>query len=471
MTNVDLARLQFAATTLYHFLFVPVTIGMAWLTAIMQTAWRRTGNEEWLRLTRFFGKLLIINVAIGVATGLVQEFQFGMNWSTYSRFVGDVFGAPLAIEGLLAFFLESTFLGIWIFGWNKLSHRVHLATIYLAAVGATLSAVFILAANSWMQHPVGYTINPQTGRAQLNDIGAVFTNQVFLWALPHTLLAALVSGSAVLLAVACWHLRRAKEVEVFRRAAVLALVVMFPATGLALMTGARLAVTLTALQPMKIASMEALWDTEQPASFSVFQIGGMTATDQTPAVDVEIPHLLSILATASWDGEVEGINQVQAQEQAQYGPGNYIPVVYFSYYGLRVMAYVGTWMLAMSGFGLFLLWRKKLNTARWFHRIATWSVIGPFLINAAGWILAETGRQPWIVWGLQQTDNAASPGVSAAQVGFTLGGFLLVYGVLAVVDTVLMLRFSRRDLDPAPPGAGGDPDDEHAPPPIPALSY
>jgi cytochrome d ubiquinol oxidase subunit I len=482
MNATDLARVQFATTTLFHFFFVPITIGLFWLTAFMQTAWRRTGNETWLRLTRFMGKLLLINVAIGVATGLVQEFEFGMNWSTYARFVGDVFGAPLAIEGLAAFFLESTFLGIWIFGWNKLKPRVHLATIYLAAVGSTLSAVFIIAANSWMQHPVGYTINPTTGHAELDSIGAVFTNPIFLWAIGHTIFASFVAGGCILLSVACWHLKKGREVDAFRRAATLALVVLFPTTGLALMTGARLAVTVTQLQPMKTASFEALWNSEGPAGFSIVQFGGMTADDQTPSFDIEVPHLLSILATNTWDGEVQGINQSQTSEQQQYGPGNYIPVVYFTYWGLRVMAYVGSLVLVISGIGLFLVWRKKLATSRWFQRVGVWTVLAPFLINAGGWILAETGRQPWIVWGLQPTGQAASPSVSAAQVGFTLGGFIGLYVILGVVDGWLMVRASRRDLDdvPAEWGLDDDPDDDHddddkpdrdTPTKIPALSY
>ncbi|HET7741620.1 MAG TPA: cytochrome ubiquinol oxidase subunit I, partial [Mycobacterium sp.] len=355
MSANDLARLQFATTTLFHFFFVPMTIGLFWLTAFMQTAWRRHGNESWLRLTRFMGKLLLINVAIGVATGLVQEFEFGMNWSSYSRFVGDVFGAPLAIEGLAAFFLESTFLGIWIFGWDRLKPRVHLATIYLAAIGSTLSAVFIIAANSWMQHPVGYTINPTTGRAQLDSIGAVFTNPIFLWAISHTIFAAFTAGGCVLLSVACWHLKMGRDVEPFRKAATLALIVLFPATGLALMTGARLAVTITQIQPMKTAAFEALWNSESPASFSVVQWGGMTAYDQTPSFDIEIPYLLSILATNTANGEVVGINQTQAATQQQYGQGNYIPVVYFTYWGLRAMAYVGSLVLLISAVGLFLV--------------------------------------------------------------------------------------------------------------------
>jgi len=474
MTANDLARLQFATTTLFHFLFVPMTIGLFWLTAFMQTAWRRHGNEAWLRLTRFMGKLLLINVAIGVATGLVQEFEFGMNWSSYSRFVGDVFGAPLAIEGLAAFFLESTFLGIWIFGWNKLKPRTHLAAIYFAAIGSTLSAVFIIAANSWMQHPVGYSINPQTGRAQLESIGAVFTNPVFIWAIAHTIFASFVAGGCVLLSVACWHLKKKREVEPFRKAATLALIVLFPATGLSLMTGARLAVTITQLQPMKTAAFEALWNTKAPASFSVVQFGGMTATDQTPSFDIEIPNLLSILATNTWDGPVAGINQTQAATQQQYGAGNYIPVVYFTYWGLRVMAYVGSLVLLVAIVGLFLVWRKKLTTSRWFLRIGVWMAVAPLLINAGGWILAETGRQPWIVWGLQQTANANSPSVSTAQVAFTLGGFIALYLGLGVLDGWLMIRAARRNLDDVADEWGldeEDDDEKHKPTKIPALSY
>ncbi len=477
MSANDLARLQFATTTLFHFFFVPMTIGLFWLTAFMQTAWRRHGNEAWLRLTRFMGKLLVINVAIGVATGLVQEFEFGMNWSSYSRFVGDVFGAPLAIEGLAAFFLESTFLGIWIFGWNRLKPRTHLATIYLAAIGSTLSAVFIIAANSWMQHPVGYSINPQTGRAQLESIGAVFTNPIFIWGIAHTVFAAFVAGGCVLLAVACWHLKKSRDVEPFRKAATLALIVLFPATGLSLMTGARLAVTITQLQPMKTAAFEALWNSESPASFSVVQWGGMTAYDQTPSFDIEIPYLLSILATNTANGEVVGINQMQTTTQQQYGDGNYIPVVYFTYWGLRVMAYVGSFVLLVSVVGLFLVWRKKLTTSRWFLRLGVWMAVAPFLINAGGWILAETGRQPWIVWGLQKTTDASSPSVSTAQVAFTLGGFVLLYLVLGVLDGWLMIRAARRDLDEVPDEWGLDDEDEddprhdHRPTKIPALSY
>jgi cytochrome bd ubiquinol oxidase subunit I len=299
MSAVDWSRLQFATTTIYHFLFVPLTIGLAFLTAILQTLWYRKGHPEHLRLTRFFGTLLVINVAVGVVTGLVQEFQFGMNWSSYSRFVGDVFGAPLAMEGLAAFFLESVFLGLWLFGWDRLSKRVHLATIWAVAVGGVGSAAFIMAANSWMQRPVGYQLNSAGDRAQLTDIWAVLTNEVFLWAYLHVLAASLVTASVVMLAVSAWQLRRGANRGLFQHSAKLAIIALIPATMLALFFGGRLGINETRYQPMKIAAAEANWNTCQPCSFSVFQIGGGN-NDQDPKKIIEIPHLLSVLAEARW---------------------------------------------------------------------------------------------------------------------------------------------------------------------------
>src|SRR5512134_1558181 len=290
VTTVDLARIQFATTSLYHFLFVPLTLGLAPLVAVMQTLWYRGGDEGWLRLARFFGTLMLINFAIGVATGLVQEFQFGMNWSIYSEYVGDVFGAPLAIEGLAAFMLESTFLGLWIFGWDRLSRRVHLATVWLFAIGSWLSALFIIVANSWMQRPVGSDV--VDGRAQLTSIWELLTNRFAIWAYVHVLLVGLTTAAMVILGVACWHLLRGRNVELFRRAAKLSLVVAVPVSAVNLMVGSYLGEVVTTYQPMKIAATEALWETEQPAAFSLFQIGGFTVDDQTPAFDIEIPHLL-----------------------------------------------------------------------------------------------------------------------------------------------------------------------------------
>ncbi|HEU0192721.1 MAG TPA: cytochrome ubiquinol oxidase subunit I [Streptosporangiaceae bacterium] len=447
MSQLDLARLQFASTTIYHFLFVPLTIGLSFLVALLQTAWTRRGDEAYLRLTKFFGVLLVINIAIGVVTGLVQEFQFGMAWSAYSRYVGDVFGAPLAIEGLAAFFLESTFLGLWVFGWGRLSKRVHLATIWLVALGGVLSAAFIMAANSWMQHPVGSTVT--SGRARLTDIWALLTNPVFVWGYIHVLLASLLTGAVVMLAVSAWHLRRGSETQVFHKTATLSTVVLLPTALLAMMVGSHLGVIEDEYQPMKIAAAEAQWDTCQPCSFSAFQIGG-GSRDETPDKILEIPHLLSVLATGTWNGQVEGLNSVNARYQQQYGPGDYVPNVFIQYWSMRVMAYLATLALLLALWGAWLLWRKKMTTAKWFLRLAVWSLPLPFLMNTAGWLLTENGRQPWIVQGLQLTKDGVSPSVSTATVAIGLSVFLALYVVLGVVDAMLMFRYARIRPAPAP---------------------
>ena len=447
VTTVDLARIQFATTSLYHFLFVPLTLGLAPLVAVMQTLWRRTGNDAWLRLTKFFGTLLLINFAIGVATGLVQEFQFGMNWSVYSVFVGDVFGAPLAIEGLAAFMLEATFLGVWIFGWDRLSPRVHLATIWIAAAGTWLSAYFILVANSWMQRPVGYQL--VDGRAELTSISALLGNRFALHAWLHVILVGLTTGSMLVFGVACWHFARGRNVEIFRKAALLALVVLVPISAANLAIGSRFGIVTTTYQPMKIAASEALWNTEQPAPFSLFQIGGFTESDQTPSFDIAIPKLLSFLATGSIDGTVQGLNQVQAEYESKYGPGDYIPPVVVAYWAMRTMAYLGTLVFFIAALGAFLYWRGRLETTRWFNWVAVAGIAFPFIAALAGWVLTEVGRQPWIVQGLLKTVDANSPSVSTWTIGLSLGVFIGLYLVLAVVDFVLMRRYAR--LDPEEP--------------------
>ena len=460
--NLDLARWQFAITSIYHFLFVPVTIGLAFLVALLQTAWYRNGDETYRKLARFFGTLLLINVAIGVVTGLIQEFEFGMNWSAYSRLVGNVFGGPLAMEGLVAFFLESTFLGIWIFGWNRLSKKAHLATIWLVAAGTMLSAAFIMAANSWMQHPVGYTINHQTGQPQLTNIFALFTNPVFLWGYTHVVLASLVTGSVLMLGVSAWHMRKQHQVEAFRRAAVISLAVLLPATVLTLFVGSELGVVEETYQPMKIAAAEALWNTcPSHCSFSVVQIGGGN-NDQTPTQIINIPDLLSILATNHVYGTVQGLNNLNAQYQKEYGPGNYVPNVFIQYWSMRVMAYLATVVFILAAWGAWLLYRRRLDRAKWFLRIAPWAVVLPFLINTAGWLLTENGRQPWIVQGLMKTANGVSSSVSAAEIWISIAVFVLIFTVLGVADGWLMVRYSRRDLgaDPlakvtSPGGAAG----------------
>jgi cytochrome d ubiquinol oxidase subunit I len=456
--NVDLARAQFALTSIYHFLFVPVTMGLSFLVAVLQTVWHRSGNDEWRRLTRFFGNLLLINIAVGVVTGLVQEFEFGMNWSAYSRYVGDVFGGPLAMEGLAAFFLESTFLGLWLFGWDRLSRRVHLFCIWMVALGSSLSAAFIMAANSWMQHPVGYAAgNPP----RLDDIGALFTNPVFLWGYLHVLLAALATGALVLLAVSAWQLRRGREAETFTRSAALAISVLVPVSIALVLVGSQLGVIETTYQPMKIAAAEAQWNTCQPCSFSAFQIRG-GRDDETPTKVIAIPHLLSILATLSWNGQVKGLNQLQTQYEKQYGPGNYVPNVFIQYWSMRVMAYLATAIVLLSLWGAWLLHRRRLAQARWFLFAAVWAVVTPFLMNTAGWMLTENGRQPWIVQGLMKTHDGVSPSVSATEIWISIGVFAVLYAALGAIDLVLMLRYARREL----PATASE-----TPRSVPALTY
>ena len=465
--STDLARWQFATTSIYHFLFVPVTIGLAFLIAILQTAWHRNGKPEYRRITRFFGILLLINVAVGVVTGLVQEFEFGMNWSAYSRFVGDVFGAPLAMEGLGAFFLESTFLGLWVFGWDRLPKRLHLACIWLVAIGSMLSAMFILAANSWMQHPVGYSINHTTH--QLNNVLALFTNPTFLWGYVHVILASLVTGCAVMLAVSAWYLRHGIEINAFKRSAHLALVVLIPTLGLALFVGSELGVVEAKYQPVKIAAAEAQWTTCQPCSFSAFQIGGGNQ-DMTPTKVIAIPYLLSFLATNSFKGKVVGLSELQQQYEKQYGPGNYIPNVFIQYWSMRVMAYLAAAMFAFALWGGWLLHRNKLQHSRWFLRLALWAVIAPFLMNTAGWMLTENGRQPWIVQGLMKTVEGASPSVSTTEIWISLIAFVLLYVALGAADLILMLRYAKRGL-PDEAAEPGQPRDVIAGGPTPEMAY
>ena len=445
---------------------MPVTIGLAFLVAILQTAWHRNDKPEYKRLTRFYGTLLLINVAVGVVTGLVQEFEFGMNWSAYSRFVGDVFGAPLAMEGLAAFFLESTFLGLWIFGWGRLPKRVHLACIWLVAIGSMLSALFILAANSWMQHPVGYALNSH-GQPELNNIWALFTNPTFLWGYVHVILASLVTGSLVMLAVSAWHLRKQRQAEAFQHAARLSVVVLLPVIVLQLFVGNKLGEIEATYQPVKIAAAEAQWENCQPCSFSAFQVGGGDK-DKTPTKVIAIPHLLSVLATGTFNGPVEGLNQLQREDVKKYGPGNYIPNVFIQYWSMRVMAYLGALILLLALWGGWLVHRGTLARSRWFLRVSLWAVVTPFLMNTAGWLLTENGRQPWIVQGLMKTINANSPSVSSTDIWISLIAFVLVYIALGAADLVLMLRYGRKELDHEeddPSGAGSGATT------IPALTY
>jgi cytochrome d ubiquinol oxidase subunit I len=460
MDPLDIARWQFGITTVYHFFFVPLTIGLSALVAGLQTAWVRTGRTDYLRATKFWGKLFLINFAMGIVTGIVQEFQFGMNWSAYSRFVGDVFGAPLAIEGLLAFFVESTFLGLWIFGWDRLPKKIHLACVWLVAFGTLLSAYFILAANSWMQHPVGYHVNAATGRAELTDFWAVLTNSTMLVAFPHTITAAFVTAGLFVVGVSAWHLARGRHVEVFRPSLKMALVVtLVSASGVAV-TGDLQGKVMTAQQPMKMAAAEALYSTEQPASFSIFTVG--TLDGGREVYSVKVPRLLSFLATGHFDGKVQGIDDVQAAEQAKYGPGNYKPVIPLAYWNFRIMVGIGFLTALIALLGLWLLRRGRLPENRWVWRIGVLSLALPFVANSAGWIFTEMGRQPWSVYGVMKTASSVSPNVGATSMLISVIALTTLYGVLMVIEAGVMVRYvkagppSEEDVLAPPGGDGAD---------------
>jgi cytochrome bd ubiquinol oxidase subunit I len=440
MNALDLSRWQFGITTVYHFFFVPLTLGTVWFVAMFQTMWHFTGREKYLKLTKFFGKLFLINFAMGVVTGIVQEFQFGMNWSDYSRFVGDVFGAPLAMEGLLAFFLESTFLGLWIFGWDRLPKKLHLATIWAAAIGTMLSAYFILAANAWMQHPVGYEIDPETGRAVLNDIGAVLFQNTAVIAFFHTMSASFVVAGAGVAALGAWFMMRNRQVDIFRPAAKAGAWVVLVAAVVVSVTGDLDSKIMVEQQPMKMAAAEGLYETTTNAPFSILTIGDIAGDTATPII--EVPGLLSFLATGSFDGTVQGINDVQAQYEVAYGPGNYIPYVPVSYWSFRLM--IGLGMIAAL-WALWALWRyrgqRNPQTGKIFSLVTPFIVLGPLVAMSFGWIFTEMGRQPWIVFGEQLTADGVSPLLTATDVWISLIGFTVVYGVLAVIEVGLLFKY------------------------------
>lgn len=442
MDPVALSRMQFAITTIYHFFFVPLTLGLSILVAIMETVYVRTGNPIYKRMTKFWGKLFLINFAMGVVTGIVLEFQFGMNWSEYSRFVGDIFGAPLAIEALLAFFLESTFLGIWIFGWDKLSKRLHAATIWLVAIGSNLSALWILIANSFMHEPVGYVV--RDGRAEMTDFFALLTNPHVWFQFPHVITSGMVTAAFFVLGIAAYNLWKGKgEKELFtisfRWGAVYSLIGVL----LVGVIGHFQGVYIHEVQPMKMAAAEAIWETEDPADFLFVAVSDQDEGKNTIEF-LRIPGLTSFLYFFQFSGEVQGINEIQQQYEIQYGPGNYIPPVNLLFWVFRSMVGVGFLLLFISFLSLYLVLKKKLAGVPRILRFLPLTIFLPYIGTSSGWLLTEMGRQPWIVFGLQRTEDAISPNLTTGTILVTLIGFTLLYGVLMVVDIYLLAKFATR---------------------------
>jgi cytochrome bd ubiquinol oxidase subunit I len=439
MLPVVLSRLQFALTTIYHFFFVPLTLGLVWFVAIFETMYVRSGKQVYKDLTRFWGKLLLINFALGVVTGIVLEFQFGMNWAGYANYVGDIFGAPLAIEALLAFFLESVFLGLWVFGWDKLSKGLHAAAIWLVALGSTLSALWILIANAFMQQPVGYVLNNK--RAEMVDFWALVFHYKAWLMFEHVVTSGLTTAAFFVLGISAYHLIRKRNIEFFKSSFNLASIIGTIAVVLVIIGGHAQGIWLLDNQPMKAASSEALYQTENPASFSILSIGDLSGRRVIWAI--RIPRVLSFLYYNQFTGEVPGIDNLQVEYQAKYGPGNYIPLVVFTYWGFRLMVAAGFAMLALGGYALYFVMRSRVGPRiRWLW-IFPFAIALPYIANTSGWVLTEMGRQPFIVYGLLKTDQAMSPGLSAGMILFSLIGFTLIYGILMGVDVYLLAKFAK----------------------------
>jgi len=445
MDPLIFARWQFAVTTIFHFFFVPLTLGLSIFIAILETRYVCSGDEMYKKMAKFWGKIFLINFAIGVVTGIMQEFQFGMNWSEYSRFMGDIFGAPLAIEALLAFYMESTFIGLWIFGWEKLSKKVHLATIWLVAFSANISALWILIANSFMQHPQGYMLDPASGRALMSDFAALVFNPNVIFQFPHVLAAGVSMAGFVVMGFSAWHLLRRHEATFFRPAFRMAAIFGLIGSVLVGAIGHFQGQFLVVHQPLKMAAAEALWETEGPASLSLFAIPN--EEQQTNAFDIAIPYMLSFLSYNNFTGEVEGIKGLVAKAEAEYGPGDYIPPVALNYWAFRVMVGSGSLMALIALLGVFLSRDHRLDERKVFLKAVTYSAILPYLAATAGWILAETGRWPWIVYGLLKVEQAVSPNVPAWNIVLSLGLMTLLYTVLTIIAIKLGLEYGAGDVE------------------------
>ncbi|WP_405743946.1 cytochrome ubiquinol oxidase subunit I [Anaerovibrio slackiae] len=441
MDALLLSRVQFALTTVYHFLFVPVTLGLSIFVALLETGSLVTKTyamrDRLRKLAKFFGGLFLINFAMGVVTGIVQEFHFGMNWSEYSRFMGDIFGAPLALEALTAFFLESTFLGLWMFGWDRLSPKLHCLTIWIVALGSNLSAFWILTANSFMQHPVGYAIS--NGRAEMTDFLALVTNPYVHGEFGHTLLAGVSTAGFLVLAISAWKLLYDREsraaFELSLKAAVVYTLVGLMGT---MGVGHFHTQYLAEANPMKLSAMEALWETENPAPFTVMAV--INEDEHKNDMAIEIPALFSFMLYNKPEGEVKGMNDLQQELVAKYGQGDYYPDVTGLFFSFRIMIGAGGLMAAITALLGLLAWRRKLLDFPIVLKLVQVLFFLPFIANSVGWYIAEAGRQPWIVVGLQKTADAVSPNLTAGEVGLTIAGFTAVYLVLIAVAVGIGFR-------------------------------
>jgi cytochrome d ubiquinol oxidase subunit I len=434
MDVLMLSRLQFAAATFFHFLFVPLTLGLSILIAIMETIYVRTGDEDYRRMAKFWGKIFLVNFAVGVVTGITLEFQFGTNWSRYSRYVGDIFGSLLAIEATLAFFLESTFLAVWVFGWNRLSPRFHAACIWLVAFASNLSALWILIANSWMQHPVGYVL--RGGRAELSDFVAVITQTFAIQQFFHTVSGAYILAGFFVMGISAYHLLRRQQTAFFTKSFRLALGFALIFSVAEVVQGHLHGAEVAKIQPTKLAAMESLWDTQAGAPMWLLLIPDQ-AQERNLVEFGRIPNALSMLAYHTPKAEVKGLKDF---------PKNDRPPVALTFFSFRLMVALGFIFVLLTVVGWFK--RNKLESSPGYLKVMLYAIPLPYLALEAGWMVAEVGRQPWIVYGLMRTSEAVSP-VAASQVWVTLAAFILVYSLLGAVAFYLMARFARQGPAPA----------------------
>ncbi len=435
MDVVTLSRLQFAITSMFHFLFVPLTLGLSILVAFMETRYVRTGNVLYLRMAKFWGKLFLINFALGVVTGITLEFQFGMNWAEYSRYVGDIFGAPLAIEATLAFFLESVFIGVWLFGWNKVSKTFHAVSIWIVAIATNLSALWILLANGWMQHPVGYVI--RNGRAEMVDFMAVATNPYGLIKFSHQIVSGYVVAAFFVLGISAWHLLRKSQPDFFRSSFRMGAVFGLVSIVLVLATGDQHAVEVAKTQPTKFAAMEAVWETSKGAGINIIVIPD-AQNERNIVEKVFIPKLLSYMAFHTPEGEVKGLRDFPRQDRPPVAP------VFFSF---RAMVGMGFLMVILALCAVIASFRGTIERNRLLLRFLLYAIPIPYIANQLGWIVAEMGRQPWIVYGVLRTSDAVSTSLSTVQVAGSLAGFTLLYGFLGAVDIFLLVMYARKGPD------------------------
>lgn len=435
MDVLMLSRLQFAVTCMFHFIFVPLTLGISILVAYMETLYVSTGDETYLKMTKFWGKLFLINFALGVVTGITMEFQFGMNWAEYSRYVGDIFGAPLAIEATVAFFLESVFIGVWIFGWNKISKKLHLMSIWIVALATNLSALWILLANGWMQNPVGFVI--RNNRAEMVDFIALITNKYGLIKFFHQIVSGYTVAAFFIMGISAWHILRNNETSFFKRSFAIASKFGLGAIILVLLSGDFHAVEIATVQPTKFAAMESVWETRKGAGMSLLLLPD-AANERNSVEMLTIPKMVSMLAFHNPDAEVKGLKDY---------PKELRPPVLPTFLSFRLMVALGTLFILLSVVALFLSLKDRLETYPLFLKIMVLAIPLPYIANQLGWIVAEMGRQPWIVYGVLKTTDAVSKAISTSQVVGSLAGFILLYGFLGAVDIFLLFKYARKGPD------------------------